>query len=297
MTAQQPILVGIDFSPSSRAALAHGIRLANASSSPVRAVHVIDTLVATDLSAVLSPLVPDIRAQLLKEATDAWPGFVDGLDGTAQVPLDVSLNNRVAGITQSLMTQRASLLVIGTYGDRPLDVGIGTMATACIRRSPIDVLLVRNTKTGPFKHIVACVDFSPTSRRALERAAELARLEQAQLRIVHVFEPPWKLLRQRNSALDVQLAQQYRKELEGRLQAFVREAGEGVAAARPVCEVFDSTGYRNGITEYAELHAADLVVLGTRGRTNMRDVLLGSTAEKVLKETKCSIFAIKPGDA
>jgi nucleotide-binding universal stress UspA family protein len=42
---------------------------------------------------------------------------------------------------------------------------------------------------------------------------------------------------------------------------------------------------------------ADLIVLGTRGHTNLRDVLLGSTAERALSESTCSILAVKPADA
>ncbi|MBM4361664.1 MAG: universal stress protein, partial [Deltaproteobacteria bacterium] len=41
--------------------------------------------------------------------------------------------------------------------------------------------------------------------------------------------------------------------------------------------------------------AADLVVLGTRGRTNLRDLFLGSTAERVVRECPCSVLAVPPG--
>jgi nucleotide-binding universal stress UspA family protein len=39
---------------------------------------------------------------------------------------------------------------------------------------------------------------------------------------------------------------------------------------------------------------ADLTVLGTRGKTNLRDMLLGSAAERVLAESRCSVLAVKP---
>jgi hypothetical protein len=46
--------------------------------------------------------------------------------------------------------------------------------------------------------------------------------------------------------------------------------------------------------QYAQGVGADLIVLGTRGRTNLRDLLLGSTAEKVLRDSVCSVLAVHP---
>jgi nucleotide-binding universal stress UspA family protein len=39
---------------------------------------------------------------------------------------------------------------------------------------------------------------------------------------------------------------------------------------------------------------ADLIAIGTRGRTNLRDVVLGSTAEKLLRDSPCAVWASKP---
>lgn len=44
---------------------------------------------------------------------------------------------------------------------------------------------------------------------------------------------------------------------------------------------------------HAQLHA-DLIVLGTKGKTNLKYVLLGSTAERLLRDVPCSVLAIKP---
>jgi nucleotide-binding universal stress UspA family protein len=41
---------------------------------------------------------------------------------------------------------------------------------------------------------------------------------------------------------------------------------------------------------------AELVVMGTRGRTNLRDMLLGSTAERTIAEARCSVLAVRPAD-
>jgi nucleotide-binding universal stress UspA family protein len=58
--------------------------------------------------------------------------------------------------------------------------------------------------------------------------------------------------------------------------------------------VFEFTGHSAGITEFVRQVDGDLVVLGTRGRTSLRDMLLSSTAERVVREAPCSILTVKP---
>jgi nucleotide-binding universal stress UspA family protein len=54
--------------------------------------------------------------------------------------------------------------------------------------------------------------------------------------------------------------------------------------------------YARGIVEYATSTNADLVVIGTHGKSNLRYLLLGSTAERVLRHTGCSVLAVRPTD-
>ncbi|HRH96160.1 MAG TPA: universal stress protein, partial [Prosthecobacter sp.] len=49
-----------------------------------------------------------------------------------------------------------------------------------------------------------------------------------------------------------------------------------------------------GIADHAEKAAADLIILGALGRTNLRYLLLGSTAERVLTRLPCSVLVVKP---
>ncbi|HET9299638.1 MAG TPA: universal stress protein, partial [Candidatus Polarisedimenticolaceae bacterium] len=130
----------------------------------------------------------------------------------------------------------------------------------------------------------------------LKRAGELALLERAELRVLHVFDPPWRRLQFRAPRLEVgpDASEQYGEALSRRLAAF---AGSALSALPPlprVCELFDARSHRSGLVAYAQETGADLIVLGTRGQSNMRDTFLGSTAEKVLKNTTCSVLAVKP---
>lgn len=60
--------------------------------------------------------------------------------------------------------------------------------------------------------------------------------------------------------------------------------------------MFPYRGHRSGLLEFCAVVNADLLSIGTRGRTNLRDVVLGSTAEKVVRDSVCAVWASKPRD-
>lgn len=166
-------------------------------------MHVIDTLVVIELEEALSEFQRNIREGLLSDARKAWSEFATMVTGAQSIPFDVTINNRTARITRAAQEHKADMLVLGAFGERPVDVGLGTMATACVRNASSDVLLVRDTHTGPFKTVVVGLDFSETSALALKRAAELALLDKAELRVFHVFDPPWHRLHYRAPTVEV----------------------------------------------------------------------------------------------
>lgn len=110
---------------------------------------------------------------------------------------------------------------------------------------------------------MAAVDFSATSARALKRAAHLASVDKCELHVLHVSDPPWDRLYHGGGPIQdlPRLINQYRVRLQARLEEFMD---------------------------------AQLVCLGTRGPSNVRDVLLGSKAEKALANSKCSVLAVRP---
>lgn len=295
MQSLTSIIVGIDFTPGSSAALREALRIAAWNRASVRAVHVIDTLVAAELEEALSPLQQGIRESLVEDARKAWPEFARAVAGAEAVPLDVRIDNRITGLQAAARDARADLIVLGAFGDRRPEVGMGTIATACVRHAPCPVLLVRDTQEGPFRKVVACVDFSPTSLVALDQAARVATQDEAALHVLHVFDAPWRQLHYRAPTPEAapHFQEQYKKALERRLVSFAAELGREIDYLKPTFAVFDHDGHRSGIVEYARQVGADLIVLGTRGRTNLRDVLLGSTAEKALRESPCSVLAVR----
>lgn len=290
------VVAGTDYSPCSAIALGQAIRIAKWSRAAVHVVHVIDTTVVIEFESALSSLQRSIREGLVKDAERAWTEFAKSVPGAEGLPIEVSINNRIVGILRRAREDKADLLVMGAFGDRSPDVGFGTVATACVRKSMTDVLLVRDTQKGPFKIIVAAVDFSQTSARALARAAHFAAQDGAELHVLHVFAAPWRQLSfgEMMPLISPEMEKEYRDGLERQLAEFARPIASAHPGLRLRTICHDTNTHRSGIVDYAKSASADLIVLGTRGRTNLRDILLGSTAEKALAASHCSILAVKP---
>ncbi|HYC77114.1 MAG TPA: universal stress protein [Planctomycetota bacterium] len=301
MSTHESIVVGVDFTSCSRAALAHALRLASESRPPasVRVVHVIDRTVAEELASALGGGVDGLASTLTGDARRRWTEYAAGVPGAASLTFDAVVGGRVGGLVEQARTAGADLLVLGAYGDRKPNVGFGSVAAGCVRRAPCDVLLVRENAPATFRNVLVATDFSPTSLRAIRRAARLALREQATLRVLHVFDAPWRQLHYRAPTPEAspQFQRTYRDSLERRLrETAMQEVGavdQGLAA-RATVELLDRKGERSAIVEAAQRSGADLIVIGTHGRTHLKDLFLGSVAEATILESSCSVLAVKP---
>jgi nucleotide-binding universal stress UspA family protein len=297
MSAWRSIVLGVDFTPCSAAALRQAVRIAERSGAELEVVHVLETLVVADLEEALAPhRQGDLRASLVGDARQAWQEFTAGVPGARALDLHVEIDSPTAAILRRVRARAADLLVLGVHGTSPPDRGAGTLATACVRHAAASVLLVRDQHGPPFRSVIACIDFSPTSRRALEEAVRMAEQDGAALHILHVFDAPWHRLHYRaptpQASPDYQ--KQYRDLLHRSLESFSAPLVPRDGRLDVRHELFDYQGHGAGITEFVGRAGGDLVVLGTRGRTNLRDLLLGSTAERVVRDAPCSILAVRP---
>ena len=181
------IVVGLDFSDCSRAALAHAQRVASWAGAEVHPVHVVDTPIdEIREDAALTAMQREIHAGLVEDARTRWDSFVEGIPEASKLQLAVCVAHRLVGIRQQLDHHSADLLVLGAYGDERPKVGMGTLASTCVRSVQTDVLIVRDTYLDPFRTVVAGIDFSSTSRRSLEMAALIAHGEGAKLYAAHI---------------------------------------------------------------------------------------------------------------
>lgn len=295
MDTVRSIVAAVDFTDSSRAAVEEAVRIARFNQAPLHAVHVIETLVLADLEEAVGAADPAFRDTILSDTRAAWQEFSAGIEGVAGALLDIRIDQPAEGVAAAVAAHQADLLVMGVRGTSE-GQGAGMLATHAVRRAKVKTLLVQPGHSGAYRSIAVAVDFSETSRDALLAAMRIAVQDGAAVHVVHIFNPPWIRLHYRSAT--PQATSDYRKQfLDGlarRLERFCDPGDPETRWVKPSFHVLEHRSHGVGIVDFALGNGADLVVLGTRGRTNLRDLVLGSTAERVLRHAPCSILAVPP---
>lgn len=290
------IIVGIDFAPSCRNALREALRQASLNQASVTAVHVMDEFLLHELKKALSSDEAGIR----KDWEARLRKFVDESDvGAAIVTTEVRIGHPFAELAEACKSRGADLLIMGAKGTSSGTHRIGAIAAKCIRKAPVDVLVIREDAQGPFKHLVACVDFSENSAKAVRCALHVAEQDKAEVDCLHVYQSALALALDYGgyapplpSVTDEEALKMWQKELD----KFVEPLARAAAGVRVHALVKERVNIREAILDHVAEKKADLVVLGTRGKTGLRELLIGTTAEKVVQQAPCSILAVKPDD-
>jgi universal stress protein E len=290
------ILVGMDFSPASQAALQTAARFAAHDGGQVTVLHVMDPVRASEIKQshgfTDEQVFEDMRARVVSFMEHAQVP-------TGQMTVEVDMGHAFVQMVKACHRHSTDLLVLGSRGSEHGPMQIGTMAAKSVRKAPADVLLVRENVAGPFKHVLACVDFSETSAHAVQDARKVAEQDGAQLDCLFVFQSALALSLDYGGYLpasalmpNTELLNTWKKNMDEFLQPLLREA-KGIQW-RAVVE--ERPSVRESIYDHVQVAKIDLVVLGTRGKTDLRALIMGTTAEKIVTHAPCSVLAVKPDD-
>jgi nucleotide-binding universal stress UspA family protein len=144
-----------------------------------------------------------------------------------------------------------------------------------------------------FHKILVPVDFSKHSDAALALAIELAREGGGAVHLFHAYDLPVAVGTAYGIAIPQTVWDGVKEAAQQRLDecfARVRAAGLAGASHLAVGPAADA------ITQAAAAEKVDLIVMGTRGLTGLKHVLLGSVAERVLRTAPCPVLTIKSED-
>ena len=143
------------------------------------------------------------------------------------------------------------------------------------------------------KKILYPTDFSEPSKLALEYAAALAKQFDAELEILHIMFDETQVVSFYLPQVTMQsLSADIETGSEKQLTEFIDDQAvlKGVKYTK---HLIKGTPFLE-IIKRAEEISADMIVLGTHGRTGLDHVLFGSTAEKVVRKAPCPVFTVRP---
>lgn len=293
------ILVPIDFSRVSLRAVPYALAVSRQYRANVHLLHAVDTTqyLSRSLLSLSAPIRAEVNERLMKRLQTVASRY--NTDGAMRElrPREGSPFKEICTAAQQV---GADLIVIATHGYTGYRRAfLGSTAERVVQHSHIPVLVVRRplahrngaheqrTRTEfRLRKILVPTDFSKCARVAFDYAVELARDFKAELRLVHVINPnayPFgdefaalhaaRLMREGSQASQKQM----RKMASSSKLPYSVRVEHGLPA-REICEAANED--------------VDLIVTSTHGRTSLSHVLIGSTAEHIVRYARCPVLVI-----
>ena len=282
MVPTRHILYATDFSAASLAAFQVACSLSREPGCQLLVLHVL-VPPATVLEMEQAFLAPEER---FKHAMDELLRLRPAEEGTLTDYL-LRQGEPAEEILRTAEERDCDFIVLGTHGRSGLGrVIMGSVAEAVLRRATCPVITMRSgASLQPLRTVLYATDLSESADRAFPVARALAQHHRASLVVLHVYPPPIchaeeVARRPPDGYIDALWEALHRYEVADASVAVTHRLAEGGAARE--------------IVRAAQELKCDLLVLGTQGRTGVRRVLMGSVAEKVIRQAPCPVLTVGP---
>jgi universal stress protein A len=141
--------------------------------------------------------------------------------------------------------------------------------------------------------VLVATDFSENAQPALDAAIMVAKTFGAEVHLVHAFQTPVPIVSPYEVVVPDGFLEQARDSAGRNLSAVEEKiSSEGLTVTSHLTEVPAAPS----IARLAEELDVDLIVMGTRGHTGLKHIVLGSVAERTLRLAPCSVLTVKPKD-
>ena len=308
MSSIKRILCPIDFSEFSKHAFDRAVAVARHHKASVIVLHVAP--LPSGVAAV--PFLPGGPGPFALQALDRQQVVRDmrrllAIEKTSDVPVECQVLE-APSVLHEILEQAdslgADLIVMGTHGRSGFDrLLLGSVTERVLRRAKVPVLTVPSHALdvvprvdAPFMRVLCGVDFSASSLNALTHAASFARESGARLTLLHVVEL-LPVVYEPSMAAPFDPGQ-YWPALERASRAQLhRIVPHSVRQTCDVEEIVTSGKSYVEILKTAEERHADLIVLGAQGHNALDRLLVGSTAEHVVRRASCPVLTVRQSAA
>jgi nucleotide-binding universal stress UspA family protein len=293
------ILFATDFSDCAAHAQAYAFAFAKRFKAQLHIVHVVDTAYTSYAGVYGFGAEVDMHIEEVKKSAQEGLAAISDLARTQGIDAHPHLlQGRPAEETVEKAKQSGcDLLVTGTHGRSGVDHFLfGSTAERIVRYSGVPVLavkpiereFVRDHTTFTLKRVLCPCDLSPLSEQALALAANVCRVFDAELTLLHVID----------SRIEYPLVvpdaglptpDEFHRRAVERLSALAATLKD----VKTRIEVVTGVPHRV-IAEEAKTRKIDLIAMTTHGRGGISRALMGSTAEKVVRIAPVPTLTVRP---
>ncbi|MDH4163405.1 MAG: universal stress protein [Nitrospirota bacterium] len=289
ITNTERLLLTTDGSEFSEGAVREAISLAKQCSSKLTALSVVE------VNAEFEALAPQFIEKQEKEARQNLEKVAAQAkkEGVACEYTVFDGEDAYKVITDEAAKTKASMIIMGRRGRKGLKrLVMGSNTARVIGHASCNVLVVPRAAQVDFKSVVVATDGSPFSVAAASEALGIAKRNKCRLTVVSVV--PAELA----APTDIDFASVSREKLaDAEMQAAEKNAKAVKDAAQKEgidVKAFVMTGKpADAIIETAKDAKADLIVVGSHGRTGLDRLLMGSVAERVIVLANCAVLVVK----
>jgi len=309
------ILCVVDTKTDCKHALQRAVELAENNQASLAVVNVMSNDKAGIGMPDGGPISADFQAARLKVHTQEVEELLEPYRAQVEINIRILYGTPFLEIIREVLRNNHDLLIKSPETQDWLDQLFGSDDMHLLRKCPCPVWLTKPGAPKTYGRILAAVDIDKTypqeeqetrrelNHQILEIASSQALSNFAELHIVHSWE----------SISESTLRSQFINTPEEEIVAYMNEVKElhSTSLDALINDVTNNLGSdvmdylkpqkhmikgnaRKEIPAFAKSIEADLIVMGTVGRTGIQGFIMGNTAETILNHIDCSVLAIKP---
>jgi nucleotide-binding universal stress UspA family protein len=282
------IVVGHDLGPVGDIAFRSALVLAKRCRAALKVIHVIEPLPFYEKFShpFHLPPAPEDMARSVGETLERRIGSFH--DHCIELHQEVCTGKPFIELVVACRAWRADLIVVGGPAD-PASLTVGSTRERVIRKAIVPVLVTPKTLLADARLFVVPTDFSPGALNAAKEALTLAEQFGARVCFLHVLDE-YPLLLYADDAFGP-LPQLSPEDVKAEWTRFLSDLPLG-----NVVWEYQTLEGRSAqtIVEHAGARHADLIVIGTQGRSALESILLGSVTENVTRSARCPVLTVRP---
>lgn len=243
-----------------------------------------------------SPLATDMVKNIIEKYLDTIENDLQQ-EGIVCLRKDIQIGSPFDQIINAALFYQVDLIFLGDRSQNGENHHIGLTAEKVIKKSNLPVWVHKSENHDTISNIICPIDLSRNSKRCLLYAIAIAQKYQANLHVMTAVAPmsdlyPFMMTHHEDQAMgniykDEDFFIQHRKT---RFNEFLEEFNfEDV----PWIKHFKNGRPHQEIIKLAKNENAELIIIGSTGLSQLNRILLGSVAQKVIRELPCSIVTVR----